>query len=175
MISLDDIKPNALINLVALVFYATTIWLIKVSALLLYARIFKIDRKFITALWVTGGIVTAWYICTAIVPWTFCRPYRKIIDPFLEGVCYNAEPWYTASAFMNAFFDLVVLILPVPVVWRLQMTLRRKLVITMLFFVGYCSAFLSFARFIIIEVDPDRLSASPTADPSCKSPYPNSR
>lgn len=168
MVPLTDIQANSRTNLIALTFYATTIWLIKVSALLLYARIFKINHRFLKVLWVFGGIITAWWIVTCITPWLWCRPLQKIINPLIPGTCHNASGWYAASAFINAFFDFVVLILPVPVIWRLQMTFHRKAVITLLFFVGYCSAFLSFARFIIIEVDPERLSASPSADPSCK-------
>ncbi|PQE24165.1 integral membrane protein [Rutstroemia sp. NJR-2017a BVV2] len=167
MLSLDTIKPNAIANRVALVLYATTIMLIKISALLLYRRLFQVERKFNIALWSVGAVCVAWWIVTAIYPWSNCHPISKTVNPLEPGTCVQLTPWYLGSAFINAFLDLVVLVLPIPVIWRLKMSIRRRLLIMSIFVLGYCSAFLSFARFIIIVRDPDMLNAStPNADPS---------
>ncbi|KAI0908382.1 hypothetical protein F4823DRAFT_640177 [Ustulina deusta] len=98
-------------NRVNLVFYSACVLLVKISALLLYARIFK------------------------------------------------ASP---------ACFDLVVLILPTPIIWKLQMTLKKKISISLVFLIGYASAFLSLARFIIIVHDPEILNSGQSAGPSCE-------
>ncbi|TGO20459.1 hypothetical protein BPAE_0294g00050 [Botrytis paeoniae] len=165
-IPLTDIRPNAIANRVALVLYATVILMIKISALLLYTRLFKINRKFTITLWVVATIATVWWVITSIIPWSFCHPIKKDINPFIPGVCDENISWFMASAFINATMDLVILILPMPVIWRLQASLRKKLIISLVLLLGYCSAFLSFARFIMIVRNPDRLSASPGADPS---------
>ncbi|KAM7212109.1 hypothetical protein V8F06_012509 [Rhypophila decipiens] len=152
---------------ISLVFYSATIWGIKISALLLYGRLFRISSRFVKVLWATGAIVTAWWIIVTIYPWSFCSPIAKAWDPLLPGTCKESTPWYYASAFINAFLDLVVLLLPMPVIWRLQMKARRKIAVAGVLLIGYSSAFLSFARFIIIVINPTILSAAgPTSDPT---------
>ncbi|KAI5917889.1 hypothetical protein F4810DRAFT_627735 [Camillea tinctor] len=164
-ISVSNTLPSVYFSKASMQLYSLCIWLIKISALLLYARIFKITRRFRIALWCVGGWVTAWFVCTAIVPWFNCSPVRKTIDPFILGQCFDRMGWFLASAFINAITDLIILILPIPVVWQLQMTLRRKISVIFVFLLGYCSCFLSFARFVIIIRDPTVMSVVPAEDP----------
>lgn len=136
-IPLTDIRANAITNRVALVIYATVILMIKISALLLYTRIFKINRKFTITLWVIAAVATIWWVLTSIIPWTFCHPIKKDVNPFIPGVCPENISWFMSSAFINAMMDLIVLILPMPMIWRLQASLRRKFVISLILLLGY--------------------------------------
>lgn len=167
VIPLENLKPEIQAQRVGLVFYAATIWGIKISALLLYSRLFdKSSPRFGMVLKATGVVVTIWWIIISIYPWSFCNPIAKNMDPMLPGECWESKPWYYASAFINAFLDLWVLLLPMPIVWKLRMSRKKKIAVTGVFLFGYCSAFLSFARFIIIAVNPSILSVAPPADPS---------
>lgn len=136
-IPLENLKPNITAQRVSLVLYTSTIWGIKVSALLMYGRLFHMSQRFVVILRITGVVATIWWILTAIYPWSFCDPIAKNIDPFLPGTCWENIPWYYASSFINAFLDLVVLILPVPVIWRLRMSRRKKFAVTMVLLLGY--------------------------------------
>ncbi|KAH8697265.1 hypothetical protein BGW36DRAFT_427231 [Talaromyces proteolyticus] len=158
--------PNNNISHASILLYAVCIWLIKITTLLLYARIFQVSRTFVSILWGFGACVTAWFICTAIIPWFNCTPVSKTLNLFEPGVCFNRMPWFYASAFINAFFDLAILLLPLPSILRMQMTLRRKISVVFVFILGYSSAFLSFARFIIIVRNPTVMSTEPDADPT---------
>jgi hypothetical protein len=109
---LDTIKPNAIANRVALVLYATTITLIKISALLLYRRLSQIERSS-TLRWSVGAVCVAWWIVTAINPWSNCHLISKDVDPLEPPTCAQPTQWYLGSAFINAFLDLVVLVLPI--------------------------------------------------------------
>ncbi|KAH7320276.1 hypothetical protein B0I35DRAFT_233374 [Stachybotrys elegans] len=168
MTPLELVPRNTVTNCVALVLYSSTIWMIKTSALTFYARIFRLSKTFVKVLWAVGGICTAWWIVTCIVPWTFCDPIEMNVNPLIPGVCRDSMGWYIGSAFTNAFLDLVILVLPVPATWRLKMSARKRVAVLGVFLLGYVSAFLSFARFIIIVRDPSMLEAGPGADPSCK-------
>ena len=167
-IPFSDAVVNNNISHAQILIYAVCIWMIKISTLLLYARIFKFSRKFATTLWAVGGVVTAWFICTAVVPWFNCTPVAKTLNLFEPGECYDRMPWFYASAFINAFFDLLILVLPMPAISRLQMTFRKKILLVIVFVLGYSSAFLSFARFIMIIRDPDLMSTQPSADATCR-------
>ncbi|KAK7709429.1 hypothetical protein SLS64_006342 [Diaporthe eres] len=164
-ISMDNVLPGNYMAHAATLVYAVDIWLIKLSALCLFARIFRQSPTFRRVLWGFGFAVTGWFVCTAIIPWFNCTPVRKTIEPFIPGTCFDRMGWFLASAFINAFWDFAILVLPMPVIWRLQMTLRKKISVTFVFVLGYCSAFLSFARFIIIIRDPTVMSVEPAADP----------
>jgi len=165
-IPMENLKSNITTQRIGLVLYTSTIWGIKISALLMYARLFFISKRFVMVLRITGAISTIWWIIMAIYPWTFCDPIAKNVDPMLPGICWENRAWYFASCFINAFLDLAVLVLPIPVIWRTRMTRHKKLAVTMVLLLGYCSAFLSFARFIVIMINPDILSVNPPADPS---------
>ncbi|KAI0876614.1 hypothetical protein GGS24DRAFT_498736 [Hypoxylon argillaceum] len=165
-IPVDLVNLNNNVNRVTLVFYSACILLLKLSALLLYARIFKSSPAFRRASWIIGVILTLWWAILTIVPWLFCHPIEKSLNIFLPGTCDHPISWYYISALLNFVADLVVLIMPTPIIWKLQMTLRKKISISLVFLIGYVSAFLSFARFIIIVHDPSILNGGQDADPS---------
>ncbi|TGJ81017.1 hypothetical protein E0Z10_g7735 [Xylaria hypoxylon] len=165
-IPLELVNLNNTVNRVTLVFYSACILFLKFSALLLYARIFKSSPVFRRTLWIVGVILTVWWAILTLVPWLFCHPIEKDLNVFLPGVCDHPLSWYYASALINAVADLVVLILPTPIIWKLQMTMRKKISISLVFLIGYVSAFLSFARFIIIVLNPSILNGGQGADPS---------
>ena len=52
-----------------------SVWLVKYSALLFYARLFRNDAKFKKALWICAGITTLWssIVLTSIFECTVCR------------------------------------------------------------------------------------------------------
>ncbi|KAH8765411.1 hypothetical protein F5883DRAFT_674707 [Diaporthe sp. PMI_573] len=164
-VAFSAVLPGNYMSHASITLYAICIWLIKLSALFLYARIFKQSRTLRRILWALGIAVTAWMVCTVIIPWFNCTPVSKTLDPFGPGYCFDRMPWYLASAFINAFIDLAILLTPMPTIWRLQMTRRKKISVTFVFLLGYCSAFLSFARFIMIIRDPLLMSVEMAADP----------
>jgi hypothetical protein len=136
-VPMTAILPSIYFSKAAITLYAVCIWLIKVSAILLFARIFRQSTRFRKVLWFFGAAVTGWFICTAVIPWFNCNPIRKTLDPMVPGVCFERMDWYYASAFLNAAFDLAILLLPMPLIWKLQMTLRKKISITIVFILGY--------------------------------------
>jgi hypothetical protein len=137
MIPLENLKPSIIAQRVGLVFYTCTIWGIKISALLLYGRLFHMSERFVMALRATGVVVTIWWIIVTVYPWTFCNPLAKNVDPMLPGTCWENQTWYYASSFINAFLDLAVLLLPMPVIWNLRMTRKKKFAVTSVLFLGY--------------------------------------
>ncbi|KAK8051168.1 hypothetical protein PG993_002553 [Apiospora rasikravindrae] len=144
-IDMASLLPTIYMSKASILMYAICIYLIKVSALLLYARVFNRSKKFRLVLRWLGGAVTAWFLCTALVPWFNCNPIRKTIDPFVPGVCFDRMDWFLASAFINAAIDLTILIMPLQQVWKLQMTTRRKIQVTLVFILGYWYAVASWS------------------------------
>ena len=65
-----------------------------------------------------------------------CMPVQSFYDPSVSGTCIDSVSFYMASAILNAIHDFLILALPLPLVWRLQTTTRRKLAISSLFVIG---------------------------------------
>ncbi|KAI1330022.1 hypothetical protein F5Y16DRAFT_416616 [Xylariaceae sp. FL0255] len=161
-ITASSFLPSLYFAKFSVLLYSVTLWLIKMSALLLYARIFGLSDWFRRLLRIFGVYVTLWSTAVIVVPWFDCVPVRKTLDPSASGVCYQMLGWYYAAAIIDALTDLLILLLPMPLVWHLKAPLRRKLIVTAAFVFGYCSAVLSFVRFVKIVHKPNLLNLEPS-------------
>jgi hypothetical protein len=126
MIPLKNVKPTLTWQLLSLTWYTIAITLLKLSALTLYARIFRVEIITRLVLWGVGALALAWGIGISIEPWTNCRP-----------VCQNRSKWYIAAGTINLLFDLVVLLIPMPLIWALNLQLKKKVLLSMVFLLGY--------------------------------------
>lgn len=66
-----------------------------------------------------------------------CRPFAKTWNPLLPGVCGSSSATILAEAIINMLLDIAILSLPMPLLWRLQMTRRRKIISTIIFGLGF--------------------------------------
>ena len=89
------------------------------------------------ALWITGALVIAWWITFDVLAICTCIPPRKQWDTSIQGHCLNGSATFVAAATPNVLIDLIILILPLPMIEKLKMGLRRKLALAGAFLVGY--------------------------------------
>jgi hypothetical protein len=122
--------------------------LLKLSLLLLYQRIFNIDRHTRYAICAATALVTLYYGTAAVLLLSLCMP-RRVRDG--SGGRNGRESYLAAqqrcgqhqmrliaasSAFRAASDVLLLLLLPLPLVWQLHLPLRRKVGLTALFITG---------------------------------------
>ena len=66
-----------------------------------------------------------------------CTPFAKNTDVTIKGgQCLNKTSLYIATGVLNIITDLMVIILPIPMVLGLQMSRARKIMLILLFSVG---------------------------------------
>lgn len=66
-----------------------------------------------------------------------CQPFAKNIDVTVkDGQCLDKVALYIATGVINIITDLMVLILPIPMVLGLQMQRSRKIMLILLFSLG---------------------------------------
>jgi hypothetical protein len=105
------------------------------SILLLYIELFP-KPMFRWCAYGCACIVGLFYIGSMITTLTLCQPLRYSWNKTIPGSCGNLGAAEMAAAAINMVLDVVIVLLPLPIVWRLQMPTQRKLGITVTFALG---------------------------------------
>lgn len=111
--------------------------MVKVSVLLFYSRVFKGIPWFSITLWIVGAIVISWWIICDFVALFTCDPIAKAWKSKIPGHCMDTYQTYLGAAIPNVFTDFVLLILPLPLLWKLHTTKAKKLALFLVFGLGY--------------------------------------
>ncbi len=116
--------------------YLVTLWLYKFTILLLYLRLFGVDNKFKYCTWAVMLFVFG-YLFTNILTMIFgCTPIDKYWKAEMSGHCIDQKKADFAYGSMNFISDLFIFVLPLPMVWHLQLSRREKLGVTLVFLSG---------------------------------------
>ncbi|KAJ5942015.1 hypothetical protein N7516_002183 [Penicillium verrucosum] len=115
---------------------------IKVSILLLYRRIFSVPKFRLVSL-VTGCLVLSWCLAVFITVLLQCRPISLNWNKEQAGTCINPKPFFFGNAISNLLIDVVILALPIPMVFQLQLRLSQKLTVLGIFLLGGLCVYLS--------------------------------
>lgn len=120
--------------------------MIKSSILMFYRRILRIN----TLVWVCLALCFAWATGCAIAFTSACRPPSYFWTMYLNpegGKCVtNLYAYYLGNAAGNLFTDLTILVLPMHVIWRLQMRRIQKIMASSIFSLGILYVYLKSCR-----------------------------
>ena len=78
-----------------------------------------------------------------------CTPREKIYHPLVEGTCISATSAMTASSGLNILSDLIILVLPLFGIAKLQLPLKKKLLIASVFALGILYVEHYISRFML--------------------------
>lgn len=66
-----------------------------------------------------------------------CTPVQKTWNlAIMEGACINRTPVFIATAVLNMVTDISILVLPIPMIVKLQMSRAKKVGLICMFGVG---------------------------------------
>ncbi|KAL8786441.1 MAG: hypothetical protein Q9213_002757 [Squamulea squamosa] len=118
------------------VLFGCSITATKLSILFFYHRLFPF-RTFNVVCLVTGIATILWWIGLMLTAFLHCRPLAYYWDRSIpNGHCVNDNLiGYTITSF-NIVTDLVVLILPIPWLWGMNMAVPKRMAIVGLFVLG---------------------------------------
>ncbi|KAF2120041.1 hypothetical protein BDV96DRAFT_317780 [Lophiotrema nucula] len=130
--------PNALKILVACqCLYAVSLALIKVSICIFYNRIFQF-RSFRIASWSIIAGACAWAVGAILYAFLVCRPLSYFWDPAVtNGTCVGdtVKPYIIVGA-LDVAIDTAMVILPLPMIWRLRVSMADKVALFCIFGAG---------------------------------------
>jgi hypothetical protein len=116
--------------------YNLAVLFLKDSLLLQYLR-FSIDVGYRRACWALGTIVTAYGISALFVGIFSCRPVAYSRDSSIsEGKCINFLAFWLFNASFNSATDIIVCVLPVPVLRALALPRKQLAVLASIFVLG---------------------------------------
>lgn len=111
--------------------------LIKLSILLLYIRIFGRLRYIRIIFYVVCIFMALWAIAVVLILCLQCRPIELIWNKRIQGgSCINSNIFYLVSSIPDAITDVILLLLPLPAIWRLHNTIWQKAILTGMFVLG---------------------------------------
>lgn len=121
-------------------FFDAGITLPRLSAVFFYVRVFGYQTQalwFRMSLWVASLLCCAWLIAILFSGAFQCSPIARAWDLGLTGTCFKTSTWFMVHAITNMVLDVAVLVLPMPLVWKLQMRSEKKALLTVVFLCGY--------------------------------------
>ena len=115
--------------------YTFAILFFKVSALCLLQRIFP-GRSFKRQLWAVGAFVLAYSLVQTFGIIFTCIPISATWDPSVKGRCIKVDDLYLVCSSFNIATDFVMLSLPMPKLWKLNVSKTQKIQLTTFFALG---------------------------------------
>ena len=112
-----------------------TVFLIKMSLLFLYWRTFTLKR-FRYAVYVVGVIVIANAVETTFAFFFQCQPVEKFWKPKIQGHCVDQKLLITMTSLIYILTDFTIYTMPLPLIWHLQMSMKRRVELSIVFLVG---------------------------------------
>ena len=115
--------------------YTVAIAIVKISVLLFYRRIFP-SPCFCIVLRIVGGFIMCYSLVQVLLFIFQCRPVRGAWDPFVKAECVHVEEVFIVMSAFNFLTGITILCLPVPLIWRLQVSTKIRMQLTSIFILG---------------------------------------
>ncbi|OBW64038.1 MAG: DUF1604 domain protein [Aureobasidium pullulans] len=134
---LENAVPFSRIQFAGGPLYCLTVLGFKLSLLISYLRVAGFNRIYATVVWTVLVSVVISQILFTILLSVGCQPIAKQWDPSIPGKCLNALPVYFALGGTSLGWDLIIIVLPFPILRRLQLDFHRKVALFAVFSLGF--------------------------------------
>ena len=121
------------------IYYPIVMTVIKTSILLFYLRLFGARKWFRRLLYITQALILGWCIATTAAAIFRCTPIRYGLLPVTEDViahCDNLNLYLLVTSVINVIFEFWILLMPLSVVWTLQLPNKQKVAVSCIFMLG---------------------------------------
>ncbi|PQE13588.1 integral membrane protein [Rutstroemia sp. NJR-2017a BVV2] len=110
---------------------------IRLSILDFMLKVFPV-KKFRRFVYFLQGATIAYLVACTIVWFAICRPFRYnwLLGPTTRKHCGNLSVNFLLSAIFNIILDVCIIVLPMPMLWKLHMNTHKKVALSFVFGLG---------------------------------------
>jgi hypothetical protein len=138
--------------------YAFALGLVKTSILLSLIRIFHVFKRFRILAYCAIAFCVCWTIQTILIAFLICRPISYNWDQVNQtGSCGNLTVAYTSIGVVDVISDIIIFVLPIPLINRLNMRKSSKWATMGLFALGIFTIAAGATRtgmILVVQFDP---------------------
>ncbi|KAJ5092169.1 hypothetical protein NUU61_007039 [Penicillium alfredii] len=134
----------------------------KMALILFYVRIFPV-RKFQIFAYIVGSVVVALGVAVLFETIFQCRPIPYNWDKTISGgSCVEHTDIYRYVSPVNVVTGVLILVMPMPLVWRLHIPRGQKIALTVVFLLGGLGTVASILRMAVYLVQIKAAMNDPT-------------
>ncbi|KAF2794214.1 hypothetical protein K505DRAFT_337152 [Melanomma pulvis-pyrius CBS 109.77] len=143
------------------ILYLTSIAITKFSILAFYWRLFSVTARI--PIMVVTFVVFAWLMSLLFIVIFACNPVRGSWDiTITTAKCIPVKSIYLGGSVPNVITDAILVMMPIPYVWRLHAPLAQRIILASMFMLGIFIAIVSIIRLRIFLSIPIATSANVT-------------
>ncbi|KAF2087340.1 hypothetical protein K490DRAFT_23683, partial [Saccharata proteae CBS 121410] len=133
-----------------MVIYGPAAFATRCAILLFLTRIFSPFTRYCRWIYVAIGLMGFYYALMVILKAFICRPVAKFWDPSIEGSCFNQRSLILTDNVISLVADIIVLLIPCPLVNFLKIDRMAKIRIGTVFGAGGVACICSLVRLVEI-------------------------
>ncbi|CAI7653933.1 unnamed protein product [Penicillium viridicatum] len=136
---------------IATILYCPMALFVKIALLAILTRIFAPFRGKVWFIYIFLSCLCCYYIIALIVKIRICSPIpRYWLGEQVPGTCLDQTAALIADSVISVVSDLIILVLPLPLTWSLQMSRNRKLRVIGLLGAGGLATGFSLYRLVMV-------------------------
>ncbi|KAG6362551.1 hypothetical protein INS49_007643 [Diaporthe citri] len=136
----EEVVETSLYLFALAIVYSLAAMAIKMSIILLYVRVFSTaNTAFRRCIFAAEFLTMALSVTFIVVILAACQPLQFFwtqYDGVSEGTCISTSSFFVAFSIFNVSVDVFLLVLPIPMVLKLHMSVRKKLIVCALTMLG---------------------------------------
>ncbi|KAJ5661513.1 uncharacterized protein N7477_009129 [Penicillium maclennaniae] len=126
--------------------YIFELFIVKLSLLLFYRRIFGTSSSYYICMILASGWTFGSMIALVTCPAPVSYFWTELINPGDGHYRYDFYKYYIGNAASNVVTDFLILLVPLPVIWRLKMRVTQKIMVSGVLLLGIFVCAISIVR-----------------------------
>ena len=111
--------------------------LVRISAILLIMNVFGVRKWMRRTIRLFLVIAILFGLVVVLETFLICRPLAVDWNAHIDGTCGDQVVSYLVLEVLGLCLDFTILVLPLPWIWKLRTSLRRKMSIAIVFSIGF--------------------------------------
>ncbi|MCJ1278210.1 hypothetical protein MMC21_006025 [Puttea exsequens] len=143
--------------LIGQLLWISSVSCLRASIIILYIHIFPV-QKFRIACSIVLGVNASYWLATVLAALLICQPVSA--QWTFQGKCGDQNSLDLFIGVFNLLIDVSVIVLPMPILWSLKLSTRKKLELSGIFGMGTIFCIVTLFRIIVVTwIKPDRSNA----------------